>query len=162
MTELDEPEQKLLRRTFQLAAEAREHGDLPFGALLAVDGQPIAEARNEVITSHDFTAHAELALVRSIPTAHRAELLASATVYASAEPCPMCMGALFWTGARRVVFGLSTHRLRTMQPEHAPGAGSVGFAITAQQIGSSATPPLEVVGPFLEEAASVPHDGFWI
>lgn len=161
MTRLSEPEQTLLRRTFRLATEARERGDLPFGALLAVGDRAVAEARNEVITTRDFTAHAELALVRSISNPGRADLLATATVYASSEPCPMCMGALFWTGARRVVFGMSTRRLRRIQPELSPGAGSVGFALSAREIGSSATPPLEVLGPFLEDEAAVPHQEFW-
>ena len=55
----------LLTRSFELAAEARAEGDHPFGALFAIDGENVAEARNRVNTDHDITAHAETHLVWS-------------------------------------------------------------------------------------------------
>ena len=101
----------LLRRSFLLAHEARAAGNHPFGALLAVDGVVVAEAQNQVNTGHDITAHAETVLVRTLEQAGDMGLLSGGTVFASCEPCPMCVGAMFWAGARHVVYGLSSARL---------------------------------------------------
>ncbi|MDH3752357.1 MAG: nucleoside deaminase [Acidimicrobiia bacterium] len=149
-----------LVRTFVLAAEARSAGDHPFGALLVVENERVAEARNRVITDRDITAHAETVLVRDLERQRRSELLADGTVYASCEPCPMCVGAMFWAGVRRVVYGLSTARLTQLAT--APGATPVGFTITAPEIGAAATPPMTFDGPHREDDAAAPHLGFWV
>ncbi len=149
----------LLTRAFALAAEARAAGDHPFGALLAVDGGVVAEARNGVSTDADITSHAETALVRVLERSGRLGLLATGTVFASCEPCPMCVGALFWAGARRVVFGLSSARLSVLAS--AAGGTAPHFTITAAQIGAAASPPMTLIGPLREDEAAVAHLGFW-
>ena len=149
----------LLSRVFALAVEARAAGDHPFGALLAVDGEIVAEARNRVTSDADLTAHAETELVRVLERDGRLEALASGVVYASCEPCPMCVGALFWAGARHVVFGLSSARLTDLASP--PGTEPYGFAITAAEIAASATPYLRIDGPHREDEAAEPHVGFW-
>lgn len=149
----------LLSRVLELAAEARAAGDHPFGALLAVDGEIVAEARNLVTTTSDITAHAETELVRVLERDGRLDLLEGGVVYASCEPCPMCVGALFWAGARHVVFGLSSHRLNELVA--APGVKPTGFTMTAAEIGARSNPMMRVEGPLQEFAAEVPHLGFW-
>jgi len=149
----------LLTRAFELAVEARTAGDHPFGALLAVDGDIVAEARNLVTTSLDITAHAETELVRLLERQGRLPLLERGVVYASCEPCPMCVGALFWAGARRIVFGLSSARLGELAS--APGEDPYGFSITAAEIAARATPYLAVDGPHREDEAALPHVDFW-
>ena len=118
----------LLTRVFALAAAARTRGDHPFGALLAsADGAVVLkEALNSVNSGRDMTAHAEMALVRALEAEGRLGELRAGVVFASCEPCPMCMGALFWAGARRVVYGLSHGALNARAT--APGARRVGFA----------------------------------
>ena len=101
----------LLTRSFELATEARDTGDHPFGALFEVDGRVLAEARNRVNTDRDVTAHAETALVRLLEQERLLDQVGDGTLYTSCEPCPMCVGAMFWVGVRRVVFGLSSSRL---------------------------------------------------
>jgi tRNA(Arg) A34 adenosine deaminase TadA len=92
-----------LTRAFELALESRAAGDHPFGALLVVDGVVVAEAHNRVTSAHDITAHAETELVRVLEREGRLDALADGVVYASCEPCPQCVGALFWAGAGGLV-----------------------------------------------------------
>ena len=150
----------LLTRSFALAAEARAAGDHPFGALFEIDGQVLAEARNRVNADRDLTAHAETALVLILEREHVLDQVGDGTLYASCEPCPMCVGAMFWAGVRRVVYGLSSTRL--MELATAPGDIPVGFTITAPEIGGAASPPMSFDGPNREDEAAVPHVGFWV
>lgn len=150
---------RLLRRALELAVEARARGDHPFGALLAVDGAVIAEAHNRVVSDADLTAHAELELVRTVEASGRLDRFAAGTVYASCEPCPMCVGALFWAGARHVVFALSHSRLGELA--RPPGGDVSGFSISAAAIGAAATPPMTFDGPYREDNAARAHLGFW-
>jgi tRNA(Arg) A34 adenosine deaminase TadA len=151
---------ELLSRAFALAAEARSVGDHPFGALLEIGGEIVAEARNRVNRDRDITAHAETQLVRILEAEGRLGELSAGTVYASCEPCPMCVGAMFWSGVRRVVFGLSAARLRTLSTP--PGRMSFGFEITANEIAERCTPPMEFIGPQREDEAAEAHRGFWV
>lgn len=150
---------ELLSRAFDLALEARAAGDHPFGALLAVDDEIVAEARNRVTTGKDITAHAETELVRALEREGRLHLLAEGVVYASCEPCPQCVGALFWSGARYVVFGLSAARLTEVST--APGEAPFGFTITAAELSAASTRPMLVDGPTREDEAVQAHEGFW-
>lgn len=149
----------LLSRAFELALEARAAGDHPFGALLAVDGEVVAEARNLVNTTRDITAHAETELVRELERHQRLALLADGVVYASCEPCPQCVGAMFWAGARHVVFGLSAARL--VELSTAPDEQPYGFAITAAHLAAASTRRMRVDGPHREDEAAQAHLGFW-
>jgi tRNA(Arg) A34 adenosine deaminase TadA len=147
-------------RAIELAGAARANGDHPFSALLLVDGEVVATALNRVNTDHDITAHAETMLVRVLERDGQLDQLTNGTVVASTEPCPMCVGAMFWAGAGHVVFGLSAARLNEMVRR--PGADEYGFAITAIELGGRATPPMVVEGPVREDEAAVVHEGFWI
>lgn len=150
----------LLSRVFELADEARSDGDHPFGALLEVDGDIVVEAHNRVNTNRDLTEHAETRLVRVLQEKNLLGKLPFGTVYTSCEPCPMCVGAMFWAGTRLVVYGLSHDRLSefTTMPGAAPG----GFAISAAEIGGRAAPPMAFSGPHREEEAAQAHLGFWV
>jgi tRNA(Arg) A34 adenosine deaminase TadA len=150
----------LLTRSFELAAEARSAGDHPFGALFEIDGQVLAEARNRVNADRDLSAHAETALILMMEREDLLDQAGEGTLYASCEPCPMCVGAMFWAGVRRVVFGLSSARL--MELATTPGDTPVGFTITAAEIGGAASPPMSFDGPHREDEAAIPHVGFWV
>lgn len=148
-----------LTRAFELAWAARSAGDHPFGALLLGDGEIVAEAVNRVNTDHDVTAHAETMLVRILEGRDQLGRLRDGIVFASCEPCPMCVGAMFWAGARHIVYGLSSDRLMTLAA--APGMDRLGFVITAPEIGGRATPAMHIVGPQREDEAAEAHVGFW-
>jgi tRNA(Arg) A34 adenosine deaminase TadA len=98
-------------------------------------------------------------LVRILEQQGRVGLLAEGVVYASCEPCPMCVGAMFWAGARNVVYGLSSAQLIDLAT--APGADRFGFTITAPEIGRAASPAMILDGPHREDEASAPHRAYW-
>ncbi|HET9169987.1 MAG TPA: nucleoside deaminase [Actinospica sp.] len=97
-------ETRHLERAIELAAGVDpDSGDLPFGAVVALDGHVLGESANHVGTLVDPTAHAEiLALRRAARTLGRPRL-SGAVLYSSAEPCPMCLAACLWARIDRVV-----------------------------------------------------------
>ena len=109
VTEADLP---YLRRCVELAAEAVEAGDFPFGsALVASDGTVLAEDRNREVTTGDPTRHPEFELARWAATHMTARERAAATVYTSGEHCPMCAAAHGWVGLGRIAYVSSTEQM---------------------------------------------------
>lgn len=101
-----------LQRCVELAAQALDNGDDPFGSLLVgADGDVLAEALNREATDADPTAHPELALatwaIAHLSPAERS----AATVYTSGEHCPMCAAAHGWAGLGRIVAAASAEQL---------------------------------------------------
>ncbi|MFE9609837.1 nucleoside deaminase [Streptomyces sp. NPDC006012] len=100
-----------LRRCVELAAEALEAGDEPFGSVLvAADGTVLAEDHNRV-ASGDRTRHPEFELARWAAARLTPQERAAATVYTSGEHCPMCAAAHAWVGLGRIVYAASTEQL---------------------------------------------------
>lgn len=93
-----------LARTIELATENVADGGGPFGALIVKDGALLAEGRNRVTATLDPTAHAEVVAIRAACLAIGDFSLAGATLYASCEPCPLCLSAALWARVDRVVF----------------------------------------------------------
>ena len=123
---LDAAEALALRRAIALSELAASRGSRPFGAVIVgADGRTLAEGHNDNAASGDCTAHAEVMALRQAAAAGigRAEL-AGATMLASGEPCVMCAGAIFWSGIRRVVFGIDAERLRGYRRAAARGRRS--------------------------------------
>ena len=148
-----------LRLAFTEARRAREHGNHPFGAVLvAADGQAIMAAENSVITQKDVTAHAEVNLIRAATKKYTGQQLSQFTIYASAEPCPMCAAAIVWANIRNVVFGLGMAKLYDL-------VGDMGDApslkLHSREIFEHAPWPVQVEGPLLEDEAILPHKDFW-
>jgi tRNA(Arg) A34 adenosine deaminase TadA len=93
-----------LRRAIELSGTAEPGGgDLPFGAVVAVDGRVVAEARNQVGSRSDPTAHAEMLALRAAGARLNRPTLDGAVLYTSGEPCPMCLAACYWAQIERVV-----------------------------------------------------------
>jgi tRNA(Arg) A34 adenosine deaminase TadA len=140
-----------LRKAIRLADQARSNGNAPFGAVLVdADGEILLEAENTRVTDEDCTAHAETNLVRKASRNYSRSRLLGCTLYASAEPCAMCAGAIYWSGIGRVVFALGSRRLY----EHrAPDADRLD--IPCREVLSRGQRPIDVVGPppELEEEA---------
>jgi guanine deaminase len=97
-------DQELLRRAIELARASAQSGGGPFGAVVAQGERVLAEGTNRVTASHDPTAHAEIVAIRAACRALGDFQLAGCTIYASCEPCPMCLGAIYWSRAERLVF----------------------------------------------------------
>ena len=101
-----------LRRCVELAAEAVEAGDFPFGSVLvARGGQVLAEDRNREASLGDATRHPEFELARWAAANMTAAERAAATVFTSGEHCPMCSAAHAWTGLGRIVYVSSSEQL---------------------------------------------------
>jgi tRNA(Arg) A34 adenosine deaminase TadA len=101
-----------LRRCVELAAEAVDAGDFPFGSVLvAGDGRVLAEDRNRETSLSDATRHPEFELARWAAANLTAEQRASATVFTSGEHCPMCSAAHAWVGLGRIVYVSSSQQL---------------------------------------------------
>jgi tRNA(Arg) A34 adenosine deaminase TadA len=101
-----------LRRCVELAAEAANAGDHPFGSVLvAGDGRVLAEDRNRENSAGDATRHPEIDLARWAAANMTAEERAAATVFTSGEHCPMCSAAHAWVGLGRIVYVSSSEQL---------------------------------------------------
>jgi len=148
-----------LRRALELARQARDNGNHPFGALL-VDGEGnvVVEAENTVRTDSDVTARAETNVMRLATGRFGPEFLQRCTLYTSTEPCAMCAGAIYWGNVRHVVFGLSQEQI------HAVSAGNpenMQLQISAREIFDRGDHEVEVSGPHLPRESLAVHDGFW-
>ncbi|MGI3229666.1 nucleoside deaminase [Streptomyces sp. GTA36] len=108
---VSEAELKHLRRCVELATEALDSGDEPFGSVLVgADGTVLAEDHNRV-ASGDRTRHPEFELARWSAAHLTPEERAAATVYTSGEHCPMCAAAHGWVGLGRIVYVASSEQL---------------------------------------------------
>jgi tRNA(Arg) A34 adenosine deaminase TadA len=109
VTDFDLP---YLGRCVELAAQAVEMGDFPFGSVLvAADGTLLSEDRNREVTEGDPTRHPEFALARWAAMNMTPPERAGATVYTSGEHCPMCAAAHGWAGLGRIVYATSSEQL---------------------------------------------------
>jgi guanine deaminase len=94
-----------LRRSIELAAETMRAGQGgPFGAVIVRGGVVIGEGANRVIGTSDPTAHAEVVAIRDACAKAKDFVLAGSTLYASSEPCPMCLAAIYWARIDSIVF----------------------------------------------------------
>lgn len=97
-------ERKFIKLAIDTAAENISKGGGPFGAVIVLDGRVLAIAGNRVVPGHDPTAHAEVLAIRQAAEALGTHDLSDCVIFASCEPCPMCLGAIYWAGIRRIVF----------------------------------------------------------
>jgi len=97
-------------KTIQLAIENVNSGrGGPFGALVVKDGEIIASGANQVTSSFDPTAHAEIVAIRKACQVLGSFELTGCEIYCSCEPCPMCLGAIYWSRPARVFFAAPGH-----------------------------------------------------
>ncbi len=98
-------DEHFLREAIELAVENVEAGlGGPFAALVVTDGAILATGTNRVTTVHDPTAHAEITAIRAACKERDDFELTGCTLYATCEPCPMCLGAIYWARLDRVVY----------------------------------------------------------
>jgi guanine deaminase len=101
--------QSLIRQTIEIAVENVRRDGGPFAALVVKDGTVIATGANQVTRSNDPTAHAEIVAIREACRVLGEYQLTGCDLYASCEPCPMCLGAIYWARPARVYFA-ATHQ----------------------------------------------------
>ncbi len=96
--------QELMQRAIDLAVENVRNGGGPFGAVIARGGEIVAEGVNRVTSQHDPTAHAEVQAIRKACSELNTFDLTGLDIYASCEPCPMCLGAIYWAHLDHLYF----------------------------------------------------------
>ncbi len=101
---LNSEDKEFLELAIKTAGENMKDGGGPFGAIIVRGGSIIARAGNRVVPGHDPTAHAEVMAIRMAAEHLGTHDLGDCTIYASCEPCPMCLGAIYWAGIRRLVY----------------------------------------------------------
>ncbi len=94
-----------MRRALELARRAQGEGEVPVGAVLAIENEILGEGWNRPISASDPTAHAEIQAMRAASKAISNYRLTGATLYVTLEPCDMCVGAMFHARVERVVYG---------------------------------------------------------
>ncbi|MDC9714935.1 MAG: tRNA adenosine(34) deaminase TadA [Gammaproteobacteria bacterium] len=104
MTKLS-PNEKWMKLAIQQALLAEKLGEVPVGAVLVRDGELIASAHNQPISSNDPTAHAEIQLLRKAGETLGNYRLPNTTLYVTLEPCTMCLGAMIHARVSHIIFG---------------------------------------------------------
>jgi len=103
-------DKRYLELAIKTAGENMKDGGGPFGAIIVRGVSVIARAGNRVVTGHDPTAHAEVMAIRMAAETLGTHDLSGCVIYASCEPCPMCLGAIYWAGIRRIVYASDRYR----------------------------------------------------
>jgi len=93
-----------MREAIRISQESMEKGGGPFGAVIVKDGQIIARSGNTVALENDPTAHAEVNAIRQATEYMDDFDLSGCELYSSCEPCPMCLGAIYWARIDRLWF----------------------------------------------------------
>ena len=97
-------DREIMQRAIDLAAESVKKGGGPFGAVVVKDGKVIAESANSVTPDNDPTAHAEVNAIRLACKKLGTFMLDDCEIYASCEPCPMCLGAIYWAHIKTIYY----------------------------------------------------------
>lgn len=104
-----------MREALALARESAEAGEVPVGAVVVRDGVVIGRGRNQPITAHDPTAHAEVVALRDAATNVGNYRLPGAVLYVTLEPCLMCVGAAIHARVDAVVYGTTEPKAGAME-----------------------------------------------
>ena len=158
-TKLNPIEVQYMRGANFWAITARERGNRPFGAVVVSrTGEVLVEAYCNTTETGDCTGHAETNAVRQLSPKVSRDVLATSTLYSSAEPCVMCAGAIFWSGIGRVVFGIDAVRLRVFRGEVAEQKDA---ELSCRDVFDASPRAIECIGPVMLDECSQPHIGFW-
>ena len=104
-----------MREAIRLANESVNRGGGPFGSVIVKDGEIVAGSSNSVTIDNDPTAHAEVNTIREACRRLGTFDLSGCTIYTSCEPCPMCLGAIYWARIGRIFYGNTRKAARDIQ-----------------------------------------------
>lgn len=148
-----------LRMAIEESRKAKESGVHPFASILVgPDGTVLMTQHNAFMPDHDMTGHAERVLMTRASTTLPRDLLRECTIYTSAEPCAMCAGAIYWTGLKRVVYGLTEKDLKKITGDH---PDNPTLDLPCEIVFAAGQRQVEVIGPMLEAEAAAVHEGAW-
>lgn len=104
-TKITAEDKKFMRKAIALSKFGMDtNAGGPFGAIVVKDGEVIGEGYNKVTSTNDPTAHAEIIAIREATNRLKDFQLETCTIYTSCEPCPMCLGAIYWARPSRIVY----------------------------------------------------------
>ena len=138
---------ELLKRAIEISEDAVKNGNTPFGALLAdKDGNILMEQENNQFSEENIMGHAK-------------EFLWDCTIIASAEPCAMCSGAIFWSNIGNVAFAMSEKKLKDIIEDK----DSPNFDLPCAEVISRGNKDIKVTGPYeeVEDIAAAIHEKYW-
>ena len=98
-----------MRQAIALAVGNVKNGGGPFGAVIVKDGRVVATGVNRVVPNNDPTAHAEVNAIRAACVKLGTFNLSGCVLYTSCEPCPMCLGAIYWAHIDKIYYGATQH-----------------------------------------------------
>lgn len=98
-------EEKFMLQAIKVSIKNLEKGGGPFGAVIVKDGKVVAIGMNRVTCNNDPTAHAEVMAIRRAAKKLKTFNLSGCEIYTSCEPCPMCLGAIYWARIDRIYYG---------------------------------------------------------
>ncbi|MFC2086090.1 nucleoside deaminase [Bacteroidota bacterium] len=101
-----------MKEAIRLSIENIKKGGGPFGSVIVKDGEIIATGTNHVTRQNDPTAHAEILAIREAAKKLNTFDLSGCTIYSSCEPCPMCLGAIYWAHIDKIYFGNTKYDAR--------------------------------------------------
>ena len=101
---ITEQDKQFMREAIRLANESVERGGGPFGAVIVKDGEIVAGSSNSVTIDNDPTAHAEVNTIRQACKKLGTFDLSDCVIYTSCEPCPMCLGAIYWAHITKIYY----------------------------------------------------------
>lgn len=106
--DLTKTDQEFLQHAIDLSRHSLECGGTPFGAVVVIGGEIVSEGTSSVVELRDPTAHAEVMALRNAGAKLERHLFEDGVMYASSEPCPMCLVACYWARLPRLVFGATS------------------------------------------------------
>jgi tRNA(adenine34) deaminase len=146
---IEETQRRLMGMAIERAREAAARGDVPIGAVVAREGEPLAAAGNERELRRDPTAHAEILAIRAAAEALGGWRLPGTTLYVTLEPCAMCAGAIVLARIPAVVYGA---------PD--PKAGAAGSVLDVLAEPALNHRPALITGVMEDECAALLRDFF--
>ena len=146
---MNEKDKELLKRTAEIAHDAMEKGNHPFGALFAdKDGNILLEQGNE-FQEGGSAYHAETLLLLKAAKLYAPEKLKECTLYSNFEPCCMCTGALYWTNVGRLVFGATEKDLLKFTGDNEENPT---FSLSSREVVARGQKEIVIEGPTDDEA----------
>jgi tRNA(Arg) A34 adenosine deaminase TadA len=141
-----------MQKAIEMAVQARNEGNEPFGAILVKDEEIVMIGENKINTLCDPTHHAEIGLIRKYCSENNVFDLSEYTLYTSCEPCVMCSGAMVWSNLGRMVFSVSHDQLAEI-------AGS-NIMIACKEVFAKSPQKPEVVERLLNEEGLKVFQGY--
>lgn len=132
---LTDKQRQFLERAIELSRQGMQKGNGgPFGCVITKDGKIIGEGSNSVTSTNDPTAHAEVVAIRAACRNLGTYQLTDCEIYTSCEPCPMCLGAIYWARPKRVVYANTREEAAAIEFDDAFIYQEINAAMTERKI----------------------------